>query len=508
MMTEETLEVLSATEPVVEAEQPIQTTPTPPTKPAKSKLLVVGIGNAGANAIEDCVIRYDPAQNPFMSLLAVESNRTVLDACVDNKDSTEKEYQKHLRKWKKNTGRLSKIQLGEEGLGAGGDTAEGERLAKEKLEQFKLVIADYDHVVFIAGGGGGSAGALPVFAKAVVDAGKTAYAALTMPRINEGREKIEIAEKTYDATVPTCPATRIRNERIKNKKKNFKNFYKEINECSLFSIIWGLRVMLQERGDVADLDGKDWKRGTKVGKYSAFGFFDAKDGFKGLKKGLLGNPYLETENLFKATWIVIFLLGEDLTVEDSDRVSDCIQSEMEDNGTGPGIIIKRHIQTKGLDKGTRMVGFFSFAQEPPPHDREEGKKTKPAKGAAKKEKTLPAGKEEKKQGETETTVATTGESPAQTQTEDQTPTSSTGSSLVVMPSHNQEGATKKVKFFGTINGVRTEGQAPQELVTRHGALFTSNFSSSKLFMEEATQVIKELREETGEIFDIPTRHWK
>ena len=438
----------------------------------KSGLLFVGVGNAGKTAVMHAVTEYDPKVNKFLYLLVVEPNSSTLKSVFNDEDET---YQTHLKKWTSLGNRLHSIQLGEDGLGAGGDAEQGKKMATEKLQFFKdiLVEEEINHVIFFAGASGGSAGALEVLAQAVVELEKTAYSILATPRLNEGYEKIKRATEIYEANVQICPVTRVRNENIPNKKVFFADFYKDINEKSLFKMIWILRAMLQETGDVADLDGKDWKTGTRTGKYSTFGFFDARNFdfqkpelVQNLKTQLLDNPYLEKENIEKSTWIIVCLLGKEWTVEEYDLIVASIQGEMENNGTNEGVQIKPHIQTKNLPEGTKAVGFVTFASKPPTHRGKE----KP------KETSLTSKQEEE-------VIPEQIQPPTYTST--------------------NNGNGHKVPFRGAVNGIQTPSEASPEMSQRYHALWATTDTSSAKFYKEAREVLDGLLRETGYLYDLP-----
>jgi hypothetical protein len=104
-----------------------EVTPAPLVAEAKSRLMVVGIGNIGINALIEMTRKYDPIVNPYLGLMGVEPNRPMLDSCFA--PSKDKENLGHLEKWlaPEQKSRIHKIQLGDSGLGAGGDPEVGRK---------------------------------------------------------------------------------------------------------------------------------------------------------------------------------------------------------------------------------------------------------------------------------------------------------------------------------------------------------------------------------------------
>jgi cell division GTPase FtsZ len=332
---------------------------------AKSILLVAFIGNIGITAAKALMKKYGPKENPYLRVAVFEPNLPMLESCFT---LDEDEEPGHLLEWNEpeHVGRFSSIQLGESGLGAGGDPVVGEALAREPktLQKIVAVIAPCHHVLGVGGGGGGSVGALIVIAEEALKAGKTMFSLLTNPRASEGPKKAAKSKLIGDRMLGICPTMRIQNERIPDKKLTHSQVFQEINESSLFWILWLLKSMLQDRGDVVDLDGNDWRTGTSIGNFTVAGFYDASEGFDGLEKGLLGNPYLEPENIEQATWVGFWCKGK-WSIADCERVDEVVRSKMRNQGRDAEVEFKWGIQEKGIPKGTKTIGFVSFAKEGP-----------------------------------------------------------------------------------------------------------------------------------------------
>ena len=165
------------------------------TRPApRRKVRVVGVGGAGANAI-DAMKR--------AGLRGVEYVAVNTDVAALNRSSAR-----------------MKIVIGRSttgGLGAGGDIGVGESAAREAAEAIGHAIDGSDLVVIVAGlGGGTGSGAAPVVAEIVSGRGVLAVAVLTKPFAFEGSRKAGIAEDAEAAlaglidAVATIPNDQVR----------------------------------------------------------------------------------------------------------------------------------------------------------------------------------------------------------------------------------------------------------------------------------------------------------
>ncbi len=90
----------------------------------------------------------------------------------------------------------NKIQLGKEGLGAGGNPDNGRKAAVESEEEIKKAIQGADMVFLTAGlGGGTGTGASPLFAKIAKELGCLTVGIVTKPFSFEGRRRMIQAEQ-------------------------------------------------------------------------------------------------------------------------------------------------------------------------------------------------------------------------------------------------------------------------------------------------------------------------
>ncbi len=141
----------------------------------KSIITVVGVGGAGGNAVNymwDMGIRN-------VRFLVCNTDQQALDLSpVDNL-----------------------IRLGNNGLGAGNDPAEGRRAAMESIDEIRdRLEAMNTRMVFITAGmgGGTGTGAAPVVARLAKEMGILTVAIVTSPLLVEGKTRFEQAMKGID----------------------------------------------------------------------------------------------------------------------------------------------------------------------------------------------------------------------------------------------------------------------------------------------------------------------
>ena len=158
-----------------------------PSVPQGAKMIVLGIGGGGVNAINSMI-----SSQEFPNVEFIAAN-TDAQALAQSKASVA-------------------IQLGSKitkGLGAGSNPDTGRRAAEEDIEEVKKHISHAD-ILFVAaclGGGSGSGGA-PVVAKAAKELGILTVAVVTRPFKFEGRKRIKYAEEAL-AALKSCVDTMI-----------------------------------------------------------------------------------------------------------------------------------------------------------------------------------------------------------------------------------------------------------------------------------------------------------
>ena len=138
------------------------------------KILVIGIGGGGSNAVNEMI---DDGMMKNIDFWVVNTDAQAL--------STSKSP--------------NRMVLGEEvtkGLGAGGDPSVGEKAAEANKEQLEEIIRNYDMVFLACGEGGGTGtGAAPVIAKIAKDLDILTVAIITRPFTFEGNLRMKRANE-------------------------------------------------------------------------------------------------------------------------------------------------------------------------------------------------------------------------------------------------------------------------------------------------------------------------
>ena len=156
---------------------------------------VVGVGGAGSNAVN----RMIRAELLGVEFIAVNTDAQAL-------------VKSHAP---------TRIRIGDaisRGLGAGGDSAVGERAAHEDLENLRKALEGSDLVFVTAGMGGGTgSGAAPVVAKVAKDLGALTIGIVTKPFEFEGKRRAAVAHaaaeelRKYVDTLIVIPNERLLN---------------------------------------------------------------------------------------------------------------------------------------------------------------------------------------------------------------------------------------------------------------------------------------------------------
>jgi len=184
---------------------------TPDIKELKPRILVLGIGGAGGNAINGMI----------------ESGLQGVEFIAVNTDAQDLRLS-HAQ---------TKIQMGlnlTKGLGAGMRPDIGRQAAEEAIQDLSEKF-EGSHMLFIAAGmgGGTGTGAAPVIAKLAREKGILTVGVVTKPFHFEGSQRMKLAEKGIDElqqyvdTLLTIPNQNL--FRIANEKTTFYKYYPFFN---------------------------------------------------------------------------------------------------------------------------------------------------------------------------------------------------------------------------------------------------------------------------------------
>ena len=164
-----------------------------------SIIKVIGVGGGGDNAVAH---------------MYREGNITGVNYLVCNTDSKALETSPVP----------SQLQLGDDGLGAGGKPEIGQALAEESLEEIKQSLTDSIKMVFVTAGmgGGTGTGAAPVIAREAKAKNILTIGIVTIPFIFEGKRKIDKALDGVEELAKNVDALLvINNERLREIYQNF-----------------------------------------------------------------------------------------------------------------------------------------------------------------------------------------------------------------------------------------------------------------------------------------------
>lgn len=211
--------------------------------PETPRILVIGIGGGGNNAICRMIESNQQTSSKQVSYAVINTDLQVLNNCnVEHK-----------------------IQIGKKltnGFGAGADPAIGEASAEESKDEIAALVKDYHMVIITCGMGGGTGtGAIPVIAEICKTANILTVAVVTLPFSFESRPRIIAAESGIEALKKNVDTLLI----IPNDKLltySSKPFYLEdafkTADTVLNHTITGITNILYNRG-IINLDFNDLK---------------------------------------------------------------------------------------------------------------------------------------------------------------------------------------------------------------------------------------------------------
>lgn len=143
---------------------------------------VIGVGGGGGNAVNHM---YNEGIHDVSFVVCNTDNKALTDSPV-----------------------MDKIQLGDEGLGAGNKPEKGRECAEQSIDDVKRMLSDGTKMVFITAGmgGGTGTGAAPLIAQIAKDMGLLTVGIVTIPfqwegikKINQALDGVEQMEKNVDA---------------------------------------------------------------------------------------------------------------------------------------------------------------------------------------------------------------------------------------------------------------------------------------------------------------------
>ena len=296
------------------------------------KLLVVGIGGAGGNAIkrmlQDSIAGVD--------YLAVNTDLQALRHLCEFGASLSKEPRT--------------LQIGKavtQGLGAGGDPEIGRKAAEESKNEIADELQGY-HMVFIAAGlgGGTGTGALPVIAKVTKELGILTVAIVTKPFLFEGKKRAQIADSGLDQIKDTVDALiPIPNQRLLSLVGNdvmVDEAFQKVDTV-LSDAVRGIADLITFNGDI-NLDFSDVKNVIRnSGGNALIGVGTASGDDRAIEaaKNAITNPLLEDVSIEGAKGVLVNVMGGDIRFVEFNSACEFIQNKVGEPMAKTGLIINK-----------------------------------------------------------------------------------------------------------------------------------------------------------------------
>lgn len=266
-------------------------------KKSSARLVVIGVGGAGNNAINRIVDEHIGG----IELIAANTDAQDLQRCKAP----------------------TLIQIGEKltkGLGAGGQPEVGEKAAEESIEDISAAVKGADMVFVTCGMGGGTGtGAAPVIAKMAKEQGILTVGVVTKPFELEGKAKMKKAKEGIEKlkqnvdTLLVVPNQKL--FEVVEKKTSMSDGYKLADKV-LQQSITGITDIINMPGDM-NLDFADIRSVMKdkgVG-HVAIGTADGDDKAVNAIEQAINSPLLETP-MDGATDIVVNMVGKCIGMDD------------------------------------------------------------------------------------------------------------------------------------------------------------------------------------------------
>jgi cell division protein FtsZ len=276
-----------------------------------AKIMVIGVGGAGGNAINNMI----------------ESKLQGVRFIAANTDAQALEVSKAT----------VKLQIGEQltqGLGAGANPQIGREAALENAETLKNTL-EGSHMVFITAGfgGGTGTGAAPVIAELCKEIDVLTVAVVTKPFSFEGRKRakqaeegIEFLKKVAD-TVITIPNDRLRG--LASKNARMIDMFKKADEVLLHSVK-GITDLIMMPG-LINLDFADVKTIMSKAGLAIMGIGIASGENRAIEAAqrAISHPLLEDISISGAKGVLMNITSNtDLTMEEMTEASDRIYNEV------------------------------------------------------------------------------------------------------------------------------------------------------------------------------------
>jgi cell division protein FtsZ len=278
----------------------------------KPRILVVGVGGAGGNAVNNMVA----------------SKLEGVEFIVANTDAQALAHSKATHR----------VQIGSKltsGLGAGSRPEIGTAAAEESVEEIKACLAG-SHMAFITAGmgGGTGTGAAPIIARIARELGVLTVGVVTKPFAFEGQRRMRIADdgihklQEFVDTLIVIPNQNL--FRVANEKTTFAKAF-EIADEVLYSGVRGITDLMVMPG-LINLDFGDVRTVmSEMGK-AMMGTGEASGERRAIEaaEAAINNPLLDHSSMKGAKGVLINITGGmDLTLFEVDEAANKIRAEVD-----------------------------------------------------------------------------------------------------------------------------------------------------------------------------------
>ena len=278
----------------------------------KPKIMVIGVGGAGGNAVNNMI---NGKLEGVEFLVANTDSQSLIQSLADRK-----------------------IQLGHNithGLGAGSRPDIGRAAAEETIDEIAEHLSG-SNMVFVTGGmgGGTGTGAAPVIARLAREQGVLAVGVVTKPFQFEGSKRARVADAGIEElqkhvdTLIVIPNQNL--FRVANEKTTFADAFSKADEV-LYSGVRGITDLMVVPG-LINLDFADIRTVmSEMGKaMMGTGEAEGEERATAAAESAISNPLLDEVSMKGARGVLINITGgPDLTLYEVDQVANRIGEEVD-----------------------------------------------------------------------------------------------------------------------------------------------------------------------------------
>ena len=297
---------------------------------SSAKIIVIGVGGAGNNAVNRMVEEAIGG----VEFVGVNTDKQALTLCKAP----------------------TVLQIGEKitkGLGAGAQPEVGQKAAEESIEEVKQLMEGADMVFVTCGMGGGTGtGAAPIIAKTAKDMDILTVGIVTIPFLFEGNRKIDQALDGVEQMSQHVDALLvINNERLRDIYSDFSvmNAFGKADD-TLSVAAKSIAEIITIRGTI-NLDFNDVKTVLKDGGVAIMstGYGEGENRVSQAINDALHSPLLNNNDIFNSKKILFnisFSTKSELMMEEMNEVHDFMSKFGKDVETKWGLYIDESLENK------------------------------------------------------------------------------------------------------------------------------------------------------------------